>query len=353
MVKHGDLIAATAGRSFWILDDLEVIRNYNVSDSTKTLLYPIEDTYQVNGGSKLNEPGNDASGTDLKEGVNPSTGVVIYYHLPKDESTNPLEKVKLNIYDSNNTLVRSFTSDKISQFLRYDGGPSKEPELGVSKGLNRFVWDMRTFSRPGVPNVYIEGSYRGHKVKPGKYMVELEFNKEKWTKEVNILSNPHINVSPEVYQDYNTLLTQLSGTYTTMINTVNQMSEYKEQLERTQLWLLKKELGGTPTFVASNKLIEAIDQWDKNMVQRKSKAYDDVDNFENKMTGNYLFLVNQAESDIPAVTKAVLEEQKRLDALWSAAYKDALNIIDIELPAFNKLLLENGIGAINLYNKKN
>jgi hypothetical protein len=88
-------------------------------------------------------------------------------------------------------------------------------------------------------------------------------------------------------------------------------------------------------------------------VQRKSKAYDDVDNFENKMTGNYLFLVNQAESDIPAVTKAVLEEQKRLDALWSAAYKDALNIIDIELPAFNKLLLENGIGAINLYNKKN
>jgi hypothetical protein len=48
-----------------------------------------------------------------------------------------------------------------------------------------------------------------------------------------------------------------------------------------------------------------------------------------------------------------LEEQKRLDALWSAAYKDALNIIDIELPAFNKLLLENGIGAINLYNKKN
>jgi hypothetical protein len=138
-----------------------------------------------------------------------------------------------------------------------------------------------------------------------------------------------------------------------MINTVNQMSEYKEQLERTQLWLLKKELGGTPTFVASNTLIEAIDLWDKNLVQRKSKAYDDVDNFENKMTGNYLFLVNQAESDIPAVTKAVLEEQKRLDALWSAAYKDALNIIDIELPAFNKLLLENGIGAINLYNKKN
>ena len=137
-----------------------------------------------------------------------------------------------------------------------------------------------------------------------------------------------------------------------MVNTVNRMSEYKEQLDRTSLWLIKKELGGTPTFTTLNKLIEAIQKWDENMVQRKSKAYDDVDNFENKMTGNYLFLVNQAESDIPAVTKAVLEEQKRLDALWSAAYKDALNIMDIELPAFNKLLLENGVGGINLYNKK-
>ena len=99
--------------------------------------------------------------------------------------------------------------------------------------------------------------------------------------------------------------------------------------------------------------IEDIENWDKNMVQRKSKAYDDVDNFENKMTGNYLFLVNQAESDIPVVTKAVLDEQKRLDALWSAAYKEALNIMDIELPALNKWLLENGVGAINLYHKKN
>ena len=353
MVKHGDLIAATSGRSFWILDDLEVIRNYNVSDSTKTLLYPIEDTYQVNGGSKLNEPGNDASGTDLKEGVNPSTGVVIYYHLPKDQSNNPLEKLKMNIYDSNNTLVRTFSSDQKSHFQRYDGGPSKEPVLSVSKGLNRFVWDMRTFSRPGVPNVYIEGSYRGHKLMPGKYIVELEFAGEKWSKEVNILSNPHINVPTEVYQEYNTLLTQLSSTYTTMVNTVNQMSEYKEQLDRSILYLIKKESNVKLDLSTSNKLIEDIENWDKNMVQRKSKAYDDVDNFENKMTGNYLFLVNQAESDIPVVTRAVLDEQKRLDALWSAAYKEALNIMDIELPALNKWLLENGVGAINLYQKKN
>ena len=351
MIKHGDLIAATSGRSFWILDDLEVIRNYGV-DSSKIFLYPIEDTYQVNGGSKLNESGNNVSGTDLKVGVNPATGVVIYYQLPKDESFNTLEKVTLNIYNQNNELIRSFTSDKNENFKIYDGGPSPDPSLSATKGLNRFVWDMRTHSRPGVPNVYIEGSYRGHKIAPGKYIIELAFSGEKLSREVTILQNPLYQVSEETYKEYNTLLNQLSGTFTEMVKTVNQMDEYSQQLSNLLLVLMKKDKVGSAPFTACNEIVESIKKWDKNMVQRKSKAYDDVDNFENKMTGNYIFLVNQAESDIPAVTKAVLDEQKRLDSLWSAAYKEALKIKEVDLPALNKLLLENAIGFINLENRK-
>ena len=135
-----------------------------------------------------------------------------------------------------------------------------------------------------------------------------------------------------------------------MVNTVNQMDEYKQQLSRIIPVLIKKNLSGSQPFISCDKIIEAIKKWDENMVQRKSKAYDDVDNFENKMTGNYLFLVNQAESDIPAVTKAVLEEQNRLDTLWSAAYKEALQIIKADLPELNKLLMDNGIGVIHLEN---
>lgn len=351
MIKHGDLIAATSGRSFWILDDLEVIRNYG-ADSSKIFLYPIEDTYQVNGGSKLNESGNNASGTDLKLGVNPATGVVIYYQLPKDESFNTLDKVTINIFNQNKELIRSFSSDKNEEFNVYDGGPSPDPSLSATKGLNRFVWDMKTHSRPGVPNVYIEGSYKGHKIAPGKYIIELAFSGEKLSREVTILQNPLLQVSEETYKEYNTLLNQLSGTFTDMVKTVNQMDEYNQQLTRLLVVLIRKEKVGSAPFIACNEIVEAIKKWDKNMVQRKSKAYDDVDNFENKMTGNYIFLVNQAESDIPAVTKAVLDEQKRLDSLWSAAYKEALKIKEIDLPALNKLLIENGIGFINLENRK-
>ena len=61
-------------------------------------------------------------------------------------------------------------------------------------------------------------------------------------------------------------------------------------------------------------LLKKMKAWDEDMVQRKSKAYDDVENFPNKFTANYLFLINHTESDLPRVNQPSLDrlkEQKR------------------------------------------
>lgn len=337
MVKHGDLIAATAGRSFWVLDDLEPFRSYGI-DSNRIFLLPVEDTWQVTGGSPLNQSGSNASGTDLKTGVNPASGVVIYYQLPRVTT----DTVRLTIRDAKGQVIRTFFNKATPNFFSYDGGPPAEPTLSSDKGLNRFVWDMRHISRPGVPAVYIEGSYRGHKVSPGKYSLELSVAGQSVVTELSIRENPHATVAPEVHEAYQKMLGQLSGTFTFMVQTVNTMRDYRDQLQKIMDQIQAKKL---PTELTNEiaSLTQDMDRWDENMVQRKSKAYDDVDNFENKMTGNYLFLVNQAESDIPAVTKAVQDEQKRLDAAWSEALNEALQISQQKLPALNKKLLEAGV----------
>ena len=58
-------------------------------------------------------------------------------------------------------------------------------------------------------------------------------------------------------------------------------------------------------------LLKKMKAWDEDMVQRKSKAYDDVENFPNKFTANYLFLINQTESDIPRVNQPSLDRMTR------------------------------------------
>ena len=82
------------------------------------------------------------------------------------------------------------------------------------------------------------------------------------------------------------------------------------------------------------------------MIQRRSKAYDDVENFPQKFTANYFFLINQSESDLPRVTQPSRDLRAELEREWAGlkARSDALANQDI--PAFNRKLFEAGIGAI-------
>jgi hypothetical protein len=86
--------------------------------------------------------------------------------------------------------------------------------------------------------------------------------------------------------------------------------------------------------------------WDEDMVQRKSKAYDDVENFPNKFTANYLFLINQTESDIPRVNQPSLDRLGQLTTEWSRLKARASEINDRDIPALNKRLWDAGLGAI-------
>jgi len=116
-------------------------------------------------------------------GVNPSTGVVIYYQLPELKDSVLLT---LEIRDASGNLVHSYSSKKDSTYKKYDGGPPAEPVLSQTKGLNRFVWNMRYSTMPGVPDVYIESSYHGHKAIPGKYTITLKMGEQKVSTDAEI-----------------------------------------------------------------------------------------------------------------------------------------------------------------------
>ena len=126
---------------------------------------------------------------------------------------------------------------------------------------------------------------------------------------------------------------------------VNDLYDKQKQLEAL--------LGSLPAgdrFAAVKKdgegLLRKMKAWDEDMVQRKSKAYDDVENFPNKFTANYLFLINATESDIPRVNQPSLDRMKELNGQWSTLKSRANEILDRDIPAFNKRTWDAGLGAI-------
>ncbi len=340
-VHNNNLIASTSGRAFWILDDLNLIRQYK-KDVPSFSIYKTEGAYLVNGSSELDESDDDFTGANRFRGVNPSTGVVVYYNLPELKKT---DEITMEVKNAAGNVIRTYSSKSDKKFKRWDGGPGPEPALSKSKGLNRFVWDMRYPTMPGVPGVYIESSYAGHKAPPGKYTITIKMGSQTVSTDAEILANPLYPTTAAAYKEFDQVMTGMESELTTMHRMVNSLYEKQQQLESL--------LGSLPEgdkFDAIKKdgeaLLKKMKAWDEDMVQRKSKAYDDVENFPNKFTANYLFLINQTESDIPMVNQPSLDRMKELNPQWTALKARADEINGKDIPAFNKRLWDAGFGAI-------
>ncbi len=339
-IHQGNLIASTSGRSFWILDDLSMIRQYK-KDSVFNIFNP-SPAYLINGSSELDGNSAEFTGLNTSRGVNPSTGVVLYYQLPALKDSVLLT---MDIKDAAGNLVHAYSSKKDSTYKKYDGGPPAEPVLSKSKGLNRFVWNMRYSTMPGVPDVYIESSYRGHKAIPGKYTITLKAGEQKISTYAEILTNPLYPTTAAAYQEYNSIMTSMENELAAMHRMVNTLHAKQLQLES----LLASLPAGEKYALLKTEgsaLVKKMKAWDEDMIQRKTKVYDDADNFPAKFTANYLFLINQTESDIPVVTQPSSDRLKELNAEWATLKSRGAEMLGKNIPELNKKLWEAGVGAV-------
>lgn len=348
-IHQGDLIVATSGRAFWILDDLALLSQYDIGRTTNS---HENQNYQM----KLYRPKNATNGTwyspmngntanfdgmNTLAGVNPANGMVLYYELPKLADS---VAITMNIKDANGALVRSFSSEKDKDYVPHNGGgPRPAPTLSKKEGLNRFVWDMRTGILPGVPGTYIESRFSGHRVPPGTYTIEIASGDTTTKTEGKITAVPTYGTTPEQYAEYHTFLTDAEAKLTEMHHTINALYKVQQQLKDVLTDVkddtLKEE---------GQKLIDELDAWDADMIQRKSQAYDDVENFPNKFSAEYLFLIDATNSSIPRVNQPSKDRKKELDAQWGTLKSKAEQFKTDAIPSFNKKLWGAGIGAIRV-----
>lgn len=341
LVKGDNLVAATSGRAIWILDDLAVIRQYKKGD-TAFRFYQPADAMLFSGSSEMDQADENFTGMHGSRGINPANGITLYYQLPELKAG---ETLRLEILDEQERVVRVFSSVKDSLYQKYDGGPGPEPVLSTKKGLNRFVWNQRHRSLPGVPGVYIECSYAGHKAIPGTYRFVLKAGDRVLETKARILPNPDYRTSAEEYAAYTAVMADMEQKITEMHNRINALYSTRKNLE-SLLTSLPAVANYDSLRRDARALADRLRAWDEDMIQRKSKAYDDVENFENRFTANYLFLLNQTESDIAQVNQSSLSRKAELDASWEKLKARADAFTQTDIPALNRRLGEMGVGVL-------
>lgn len=342
MVHRNDLIVATSGRSFWILDNLHLLSDYEPKKKEVKAYDPAPVVYGF-WGSSMNGNLDRFTGMQSFTGINPVNGVELFYDLP---SVDKDAELTLTILDSSDNVVNTYTSKSDPNYVPHNGGGApRAPRLSKKKGLNRFVWNMQYPIVPGVPKVYIEANFGGHRVVPGTYRMNLKYNGRTYSTLAEIKANPKYNITSAEYAEYDKIMSDMEAVVTDMHNKVNLLHKISKDINSVLKQLMKKNKN-SPLIAEGKDLLKEIKAWDEIMVQRRSQAYDDVENFENGFSADYLFLMNQTNSSLPKVPQASINRKAELDKEWNNYKKTAETLINNRIPAYNKMLWNTGIGAI-------
>ena len=333
-IQDNDLVAATAGRSFWILDDLGVIQNSAINNTTVSIFKP-KDTYLIFGGSSENPvPGL---------GQNPKQGVTFDYYLNEDADSLNLELQVLQ----NGKLIRSITNKNQKDFKSWPGGPAKPAVLPSKKGYNRFTWDFRKETLPAVDKVFVFGGYYGSCVAPVTYTLRLTFNEIVLETTVTILPNPKVSAAKADFDEQQSVLDQIENTIKNIHESVTQMRSAQTQLKDYEE-LLKENKIAKDLLEKGKDLIKRIDSWEQNLIQPSQKTFQDVINYNNQLNAELMYLKGFVDNAEPKVTQGAKQRLADLLDDWKT-YEDEKNaIINTEMSAYNKMYTDLKLPALIL-----
>jgi photosystem II stability/assembly factor-like uncharacterized protein len=332
--RRNDLIAATAGRSFWILDDLSFLQQEK-SPGDKLFLAKPRDTYLFTGGYSENPaPG---------QGQNPKSGVILDYYLASvpDSSTVTLEILE------GQKVIRTYTNQPQKDFKSWPGGPPKPEVLPAKPGYNRMVWDFRRETLPAVETIFVMGDYRGSRVAPGTYTIRLTHEGTQSQREVTLLPHPKIEASPAAYAEQQEALAQIDGAIREMHTAVGELRGVKTQLKAHQS-LLEGNSKAAPLLEKGTALQEEIGTWEENLIQPRQKTFQDVINFNNKLNAELMELRSYIDVAEPELTQGAKERLSDLIGQWNKMAVERNAIVTKGMASYNELYRQLDLPALIL-----
>ena len=343
VIKDNDLVVATHGRAFWILDDLSPLRQYSDEVAQKDIfLYTPATAYRIQAGV-----GGERH-PSKRTGQNPPAGAVIYYFL-KDAPKSDTE-AKVEILDASGNVIRKYSSTEYNTLEEPPDPDDKKPEkeLKPEAGLNRFVWDLRYEEAHRVPGYYLweyGNGARGPVAVPGHYQVRLTVGGKSQAAGFDLKLDPRVKVSQADLEAQFNLLLQTRDELSKVYDTVNQIQDVRSQLAG-----LKRRL---PENASVKTIVSAADDLDKKLtavrddiVNLDISANEDSLAYPPQLDAKLAFLAMAAGGADSAPTEA---EQRQFEKLKRQSGELISRWEDIQrrdLAAFQKLAAEGSLTTV-------
>ena len=246
VIADGDLVAATHGRSFWILDDLSQLRQVSgaLADADAHLIEPAtkvrmaapfrgragsrKKNYQLALGAAVGfvdveGPSGEIERKFLDAGANPPAGVRVWYWL----KSKPDDDVTLTFMDAEGAEIETFSSAESDR-----DDDSRARRIQAEAGMNRFDWNMRYPGPSKVPgDKTTEGSLRGPLAPPGTYQVRLTVGEQSHTQSFDMVKDPRVSATQEDFEAQFDLLIRIRDKLSETHDNINRLRSARAQVE--------------------------------------------------------------------------------------------------------------------------
>lgn len=343
-VHRGDLVVATQGRSFWVMDDLTPLHELSdrIAESDRHLFNP-RHAYRVS-------PAQGGSGR-WPEG--PPDGALIYYYLAE----KPEAPLTLEILDTDGQVIRRFHSKtdtammgaaqdtvvdeseqetaRAEMFEDEQFVMQENDSLTIQPGLNRFVWNLRTPNIDEPEEAVTWGYTGGVKVPPGRYRVRLSGSNWQETRTVRVLKDPRLeNVTRADFEEQYDLATELHHLLNNVYDALSTLRSVREQVQATAARAEKADRGDI--VERADSIMEALTTIEQELIQTKNEAPQDPINYPPQLDNQIAYLYGYVAGPEGRPTEGARRRLRDVRAEWEDLRERLRGVLTEDVSAFNE-----------------
>lgn len=328
-IKENNLIAATQGRSFWMIDDLSPLHQLTESVQNQSMvLYKPANAYRMGGGK---------GAKSKSAGQNHSGGLPVYFFV---KDTSKTDTIRLSFLDKNKNLIKTFSNHPDKE--------KKEEKLKVEPGSNVFYWDLMYPGAEKVDGMILWwASLAGPQALPGEYAVTLSRKGETLTQNFSLKNDPRSKATSQDLEAQFNFISDVRDKLTETHIALKNIETVKSEIKNLEKGVKDKEKHKELLDYAA-KISKELTEIENNLYQTKSKSNQDPLNYPIKLN-NKLAHLNSLTSigDYAPTQQAVQfknEVIKEIDVELTKLYK----IFDSEVPKLNQMVKESDVDLIQL-----
>ena len=386
-IKEGDLIAATHGRAFWVLDDIGPLRQLtdDVREASAHLFapHPAIRYTQAGGYGGTAAPGKNYGSSGafiltyrekelptgektqiyLDAGQNPSNGLLVQYYFKE----KPEGEVTLTFLDAAGEEIKRFSSEEQKSATEGAEGAEaklpaaeeppekprsekkeekKDPRVPKNAGGNRFVWNLKYPDSVKIEG-YVAGedALSGPVAAPGRYQVRLQVGDQTYTQPFEVHKDPRIPTSDEDLRTQFELSIAIRDRLSEIHDGINAIRSIRKQTEEWESRTKDREIHDK-VAAAAKDLRDKLLAVESELTQVNAKVRSDTMDHPIKLNAKVAALAAVVSSGEAAPTRQARQVFDDLSARVAAQLQRLREVMDTDVTAFNTLIREASVPAI-------